>query len=73
MENPGLYIQKIALHTNDVGSLYCHYMYVSLPPSSENMQLLWPEVPFLFEFMEHIAQDEERSDGVVACCAGLLG
>ena len=37
------------------------------------MQLLWPEVPFLIQFMEHISRDEERSDGVIACCAGLLG
>ena len=42
-------------------------------PLSENMQLLWPEVPFLFQFMEHVAKDEDRSDGVIACCGGLLG
>lgn len=41
--------------------------------TAENMQLVWSEVPFIFQFMDCIAQDEERSDGVVACCAGLLG
>ena len=37
------------------------------------MTLLSHEVSFLFVFMESIAKDEERSDGVTACCAGLLG
>ena len=39
----------------------------------EDMELLRPEVPFLLQFMDHVAKDEERSDGVTACCAGLLG
>ena len=37
------------------------------------LDLLAPEVPFLVQFMEHVAKDEDRSDGVTACCAGLLG
>ena len=41
--------------------------------SLEHVQMLAPEVPFLFQFMGHIANDEERSDNVIACCAGLLG
>lgn len=43
------------------------------PNVQEHLQLLSPQVPFLLKFMEHIAKDEERSDGVIACCAGLLG
>ena len=40
---------------------------------SGHLQLMTPEVPFLFQFIEHVAKDEDRSDGVTACCAGLLG
>ncbi|CAI8026079.1 Importin subunit beta-1 [Geodia barretti] len=41
--------------------------------TSGHLQLMTPEVPFLFQFIEHVAKDEDRSDGVTACCAGLLG
>ena len=42
-------------------------------PLYRHLDLLAPEVPFLVQFMEHVAKDEDRSDGVTACCAGLLG
>ena len=35
--------------------------------------MLWPQVPFMIQFIEHLARDEERTDSIVACCAGLFG
>uniref|UniRef100_A0A8C4QZJ4 Karyopherin (importin) beta 1 n=1 Tax=Eptatretus burgeri TaxID=7764 RepID=A0A8C4QZJ4_EPTBU len=35
--------------------------------------LVQPRVEFILSFIDHIAQDEDRTDTVVACCAGLIG
>lgn len=32
-----------------------------------------PRVEFILSYIDHIAGDEDHTDGVVACAAGLIG
>ncbi|XP_013913313.1 PREDICTED: importin subunit beta-1 [Thamnophis sirtalis] len=38
-----------------------------------DVMLVQPRVEFILSFIDHIAADEDHSDGVVACAAGLIG
>lgn len=38
-----------------------------------DVMLMQPRVPFILSFIDHIAMDEDHSDGVVANAAGLIG
>lgn len=38
-----------------------------------DVMLMQPRVPFILSFIDHIAMDEDHSDGVVANSAGLIG
>uniref|UniRef100_A0A670Z681 Importin N-terminal domain-containing protein n=1 Tax=Pseudonaja textilis TaxID=8673 RepID=A0A670Z681_PSETE len=38
-----------------------------------DVMLVQPRVEFILSFIDHIAADEDHSDGVVACAAGLMG
>uniref|UniRef100_S4RRQ0 Karyopherin (importin) beta 1 n=1 Tax=Petromyzon marinus TaxID=7757 RepID=S4RRQ0_PETMA len=38
-----------------------------------DVMLVQPRVEFILSFIDHISQDDDRSDSVVACCAGLIG
>lgn len=42
------------------------------PPAADVM-LVQPRVEFILSFIHHIAEDEDRSDGVVANAVGLIG
>ncbi|KAK7879817.1 hypothetical protein WMY93_033513 [Mugilogobius chulae] len=41
--------------------------------SHPNVMLMQPQVPYILSFIDHIAMDEDHSDGVVANSAGLIG
>lgn len=45
------------------------------PPLSfiADVMLVQPRVEFILSFIDHIAGDEDHTDGVVACAAGLIG
>lgn len=45
------------------------------PPLSSlaDVMLVQPRVEFILSFIDHIAGDEDHTDGVVACAAGLIG
>ena len=38
-----------------------------------DVMLVQPRVEFILSFIDHIAGDEDHTDGVVACAAGLIG
>uniref|UniRef100_A0A4W3JH20 Karyopherin (importin) beta 1 n=1 Tax=Callorhinchus milii TaxID=7868 RepID=A0A4W3JH20_CALMI len=38
-----------------------------------DVMLVQPRVEFILSFIDHIARDEDHTDGVVACAAGLIG
>ena len=38
-----------------------------------DVMLVEPRVEFILSFIDHIAGDEDHTDGVVACAAGLIG
>ncbi|KAH0626795.1 hypothetical protein JD844_002008, partial [Phrynosoma platyrhinos] len=38
-----------------------------------DVMLVQPRVEFILSFIDHIAADEDHTDGVVACAAGLIG
>lgn len=38
-----------------------------------DVMLVQPRVEFILSFIQHIAEDEDRSDGVVANAVGLIG
>ncbi|XP_046999145.1 importin subunit beta-1 isoform X1 [Schistocerca americana] len=40
---------------------------------SPDVQLMEPHVPYIVQFITVIAQDADRNDSNVACCAGLIG
>lgn len=46
--------------------------HVCLLPAADVM-LVQPRVEFILSFIQHIAEDEDRYDGVVANAAGLIG
>jgi len=41
-------------------------------PSPE-VNVIQPHVTHMLQFIEHIASDEDQSDGVIAACCGLIG
>ena len=47
-----------------------HILYVMFPA---DVNLLQSHVPHMIQFIEHIASDEDASDGVVAASCGLIG
>lgn len=38
-----------------------------------DVMLVQPRVEFILSFIDHIAGDEDHTDGVIACAAGLIG
>jgi importin subunit beta-1 len=40
---------------------------------SSDVYLVQPHVPFMIEFITHIAKDADHSDNNIAACAGLIG
>ena len=38
-----------------------------------DVKLVWPQVPYMIQLIEFIAKDDDRTDGTIACSAGLLG
>ena len=42
-------------------------------PTPADVKLAWPHVPFMLQFIDHVAKDEEHTDNIVAHSAGLLG
>ncbi|XP_069768405.1 importin subunit beta-1-like isoform X2 [Narcine bancroftii] len=38
-----------------------------------DVMLVQPRVEFILSFIDHIARDDDHTDGVVACAAGLIG
>ena len=57
------------VHTHTLTRVHTHTL-THTDKNRHRLDLLAPEVPFLVQFMEHVAKDEDRSDGVTACCAG---
>lgn len=47
--------------------------HVSLSICAADVMLVQPRVEFILSFIQHIAEDEDRSDGVVANAVGLIG
>lgn len=45
----------------------------SNPLFTADVMLVQPRVEFILSFIDHIAGDEDHTDGVVACAAGLIG
>lgn len=43
------------------------------PTPSADVNLLEPHLPFLVQFIVKIAEDADKSDGVIASCSGLVG
>ena len=41
--------------------------------TTADIKLAWPHVPFMLQFIDHVAKDEEHTDNIVAHSAGLLG
>ena len=40
---------------------------------SADVQVIMPHVPWMLTFIESIGNDEDKTDGNIACSAGLLG
>lgn len=47
--------------------------HVSPSICAADVMLVQPRVEFILSFIQHIAEDEDRSDGVVANAVGLIG
>ena len=59
---------------NCIPSPYTFYSPTHLPiPHTADVKLAWPHVPFMLQFIDHVAKDEEHTDSIVAHSAGLLG
>lgn len=41
--------------------------------TSNHVLLVQPQVPYMIQFITHIAQDADHTDGTTAACAGLIG
>lgn len=42
-------------------------------PLSADVNVVQPHVPYIVQFITHIAQDPDHSDGVLAASAGVIG
>ena len=40
---------------------------------SADVKLIQPHVSFMIDFITAISQDQDRSDGCLSACAGLIG
>ena len=40
---------------------------------SADVNLVQPHIPHMIQFIEHIAMDDDHSDGVIAASCGLIG
>lgn len=56
-----------------IPSLFYSFPYFLLLYTTADVKLAWPHVPFMLQFIDHVAKDEEHTDSIVAHSAGLLG
>ena len=61
------------LHSLHIRFTLPRISFLSSTPHTADVKLAWPHVPFMLQFIDHVAKDEEHTDNIVAHSAGLLG
>ncbi len=66
-------VHRKFIRTSSCRPAFSVFMLNRVFPPAADVMLIQPRVEFILSFIHHIAEDEDRSDGVVANAVGLIG